>query len=258
MINRSTFAGTCVLCCLFQNTHSQNVFYDPKTVYQFFWKQKNQDMLNGKQQDAQEFWIRLMQLIDCGMNSCTKYSKWFEHKIKICVNCGNCNTESITKENFSAHVIEIRGKQTLQEAVNAYFAEQSVESYKCGNCKTFGQAKKNYFLEESPNCLCLLLSRFENINTKIDQSIVINEQLKLSRYNSNNEANEINYKLASVINHIGKNLIQGHYTAISWNGRNFVYEFDDINVRRINAVSGSDAYMLIYELTTKVFLSCEV
>lgn len=211
-------------------------------------------MLNGCQQDAQEFWIRLMKLFDLETISCTKFSRWFQHKIDIAVTCGSCNFYSIRNEGISAHVIEIRGKTTIQEAVDAYFDEQAV-SYKCDRCDSESNATKTYFLKESPKYLCLVLSRFENINSKMVQNIAINEQLQLSKYNSENEANNVDYKLVTVINHIGENLIKGHYTAISCNGK-ILYEFDDSRVRRINAINDCDAYMLIYELIAKVFQNC--
>lgn len=65
-----------------------------------------------------------MKLLECATNSCTKFSSWFEHKIEISVICDMCNKDVAREEAISSHVIEIRGKNTIQEAVNAYFEEQ--------------------------------------------------------------------------------------------------------------------------------------
>lgn len=244
------FSGTCALCCLFRETNSRTASFDPTNIYKNFRKRNNKDILNGRQQDAQEFWIRLMKLTDSEEISCTKFSKWFEHKIEIAVTCGNCNFYSMSQEDTSAHVIDILEKKTIQEAVDGYFGEQTV-SYKCDRCNITSQATKTYFLKRSPKHLCLFLSRFENISSKIVQGIQINKQLQLSSYSTRSEVTKIDYELVSVINHIGKNLVEGHYTAMSCNS-GIMYEFDDSHVRRTNVINNCDAYMLIYESRVEV------
>lgn len=223
--------------------------YDPKRVFENFRNQNNQNLMDGCQQDAHEFWMRLMELIDCKRNCCMQFNKLFEHQIKTSVQCGNCSNISTTREVVSAHIVNIQHQSTVQGAMNAYFDPQGLESYTCSSCGSINidGAKKTHFVEEPPKCFCLVLNRFQNTHTKIYHNLLLNPTLTLHKCDASNDK-EFNYKLVSIVNHVGENLINGHYTATSCTELTN-YEFDDSFVRRIDAVNGQYAYILIYELT---------
>lgn len=212
----------------------------------------NKDLLNYKQQDAHEFWIRLMDAMDSKENCSIKSDKLFLHDVVTIVKCGHCQKNFQTKRKCSGHIIDIRGRHTISEALDAYFAEEVIETYECEECKmiTKSRTKKRYFLESAPDILCLVLNRFENRVKKIDENLNLNGQLVLSVSSKNNQ---VNFKLVSIINHFGSNINGGHYTSIACGPNNSFFEFDDYRVNKINAIIGRNAYILMYELTTKVF-----
>lgn len=214
-------------------------------------RQGNADMLNGKQQDAQEFWMRIMKSFP--ESNCSKLlNGLFIHDFISILKCENCNKTYTTKYKANSHVVEIRGHQTIQDAVNTYFAEETLE-YRCKNCnRNKCRAKKKYFLKSAPTCLVLVLNRFKKaVGKKVKDDIELTGQLMLSEFST---TDHINYKLVTTINHIGCNPFQGHYRAISCYANNAVYEFDDEHVRSIDKISGCDAYVLIYELLNKVII----
>lgn len=191
------FLGTCVVCNIitaFKDTHTQNqTSYNPSNLYRAM-HEKNKNLLNYKQQDAQEFWIRIMEAIENEKNS-VMYNKLFSHEVITIVNCEFCHSTSETKQIVIGHVIAIHGQLTIQQAVNIYFAENVLESYECSACNIVNEnvAKKSYVLKSIPNVLCLVLSRFENKEQKICNSIIINEQLKLSDFMLSSEPAHIAY-----------------------------------------------------------------
>lgn len=238
---------------VFKDTHTNKneAPYNPLKLYQVM-RQDNKDLLNGKQQDAKEFWMRITEVMDNDKNS----SKFlFAHNLTTIVKCELCQTSSQTEHKVVAHIIEVGGRLTVQEAVDAYFAEEVLETYACEVCKriNIGKAKKKCFVKSAPKVLCLMLNRLAKNDEKIADNIGLNYQLKLSEFLLANKATHITYKLVSTINHIGTNISNGHYTATACCSSHSFYEFDDSRVHSVDAISGSDAYILIYELSTKVF-----
>lgn len=228
--------------------------YDPQNIYESL-RRLNPDLLDGNQQDAHEFWVRIMGVFEKKRNSSTMFDSLFSHDVITIVKCDKCLSDFRTIRETSAHVIEIGGRTTVQDALDAYFVEDVLETYKCSACKRINndEAKKKYFLENVPNMLCLVLNRFEMKEKKNKEDIHLNEQLTLKNFSSSSKVTSANYKLVSIINHIGMNILRGHYTAISCCSNTF-YEFDDDLVKRVDEISGRDAYILFYQLSAKVFL----
>lgn len=233
----------------FKETHTQKIqpqYYSPTNLYHIF-RKENKNLLNGKQQDAHEFWMQLMK----SMESTSIFDKLFVHDVETFVKCGYCYKVSQTKRTFRGHVIDIRGRLTIREAVDAYFAEHIIETYGCEFCNRENKdmATNKHILESVPKILCLMLNRFDTNNEKIKDNIGLSEGLKLS---ASNETNQINYKLVSIINHFGSNLYEGHYTSTACCSNHSYYEFNDSRVHNIIAPIGYNAYILLYELSTEV------
>lgn len=186
-------------------------------------------------------------------NCSTMFTKVFEHIVITNVKCGFCHKDSQTKRICNGHVVDIQGRLTISEALEDYFAEEIVETYNCKYCKTINEneAKKKYVFESAPRILYLMLNRFKNRMEKLKDSIELNAQLELE---VSSEKISVKYKLASIVNHIGNNLFEGHYTAIACCSSNTFYEFDDGHVHKISGPDGCNAYILIYELSTEVFI----
>lgn len=247
-----TFTGRCIGCRIvtsFRDSRSKGneIPYNPSNLYKAF-KKDNRDILNGKQQDAHEFWLLFMNSIN--KSCCKKLFELFEHDIASVVVCRNCKASTEIHHKTSEHVIHIRGQTSVQEALKNYFAKTYIEDKLCGVCKKKSAAKK-YYLKSIPKCLHLILNRFGN-DSKILDDIGLNNQLKIAKYDKDLNQEIHKYKLVSIINHFGTSRYSGHYTAFSRNG--ICYEFDDAQVSDIFTIDGFNAYMLTYQLSTEVTL----
>lgn len=182
------------------------------------------------------------------------FDKWFLHDVITNVKCENCYKNFESVQEVSQHIIDIRGHHSIQKAVDAYFEEDILETYECSACNGINndKAKKKYCLKSVPNILSLVLNRFEKKKKINKDDIELSKQLTLTNFSSSSETVSTNYKLVSVINHIGKSNSSGHYTTIACCSNTF-YEFNDSNLKRTDAINGRNAYILFYELSAKVF-----
>lgn len=229
--------------------------YNPKKIYESL-RLLNADLLNGKQQDAQELWMRIMKVFENRRNSSTMFDRLFTHDVITNVKCENCFKEFLTERETRVHIIEVGGRPTIQVALDDYFAGDVVETYKCSKCDYINKdkSKKKYFLKSAPNMLCLMLNRFKMKTKKNRDDIELNEQLTLTNFSSSSKTTSAKYKLVSTINHIGMNISSGHYTATACCSNKTFYEFDDTRVKNIDSISGRNAYILFYQLSAKVTL----
>lgn len=208
-------------------------------------RRDNKDLLNGKIQDAQEFWMRIIKSIE-ELNCCKELKELFTHNFASIMKCEICDCESQINYDATGHIIQIHNSNTIQDAVNDYFLEETIEDYACPVCLQC-LAKKKYILKSAPKCLVLVLGRFDNGLKKLNNGIVLTGKLNISGESLSDEPAHLNYSLVSTINHHGSKCSNGHYTANSISSKN-IYEFDDITVRSIDAFCGRSAYILIYEL----------
>lgn len=214
--------------------------------------QKNsKKLLNYKQQDAHEFWLNLMQSMGNKAN-CSIFPKLFQHNVITNVICAHCDKSSQTKRIYCGHVLDFQGLRSIREAIDAYFRAEIIESYTCEHCKRINknEATKENVLENAPKVLYLVLNRFKSRLNKILNNIELDPQLYLNR---SIEKSPVKYKLASIINHIGSNISEGHYTAVACCPDKIFYEFNDSHVNKISTPIGCNAYLLMYELSTEVF-----
>lgn len=247
--------GTCIMSAVakcFKKTHAEVTAtpINPSFLYNIM-RRSNGDLLNGKVQDAQEFWMRIIHTIE-NIKCCKDLKGLFLHNIISVIKCEICDCESEIDQETTAHVIEICKRNTIQEAINDYFSEQTVEDYVCPVCLQHS-SKKKYFLKSAPQCLVLVLNRFDNALKKVTDPIKITDKLNLSGNTLTDGNIQLHYALVSSINHHGSKSSNGHYTAISYHG-NTIYEFDDANVASVDSLNSSNAYILMYELR-KVFFN---
>ncbi|KAJ6642807.1 Ubiquitin carboxyl-terminal hydrolase 36 [Pseudolycoriella hygida] len=207
----------CIACRIigsFRDSRSKgnDIPYNPAALYEAL-KKDNVDILNGEQQDAHEFWLRIMNSMNenCGK----ELYKLFQHDVTYVVICQNCKAESEIHHKTSEHVINVRGKTSVQEALNYYFEETYIDDKLCAVCKKTSATKK-YYLKSVPKCMHLVLNRFET-DSKLLDDIELNNQLKVTKYHKGMNQEFHKYKLVSIINHIGTSLHRGHYTAFSRN-----------------------------------------
>lgn len=93
--------------------------------------------------------------------------------------------------------------------------------------------------------MMVVLNRFSK-RFKTNCDIKINDEVVVKTVTENG-IRQWKYQLMSAINHIGQTYKTGHYTTIVRSGKE-IFKFDDAKIRSVQNISGSDAYILFYEL----------
>lgn len=77
------------------------------------------------------------------------------------VTCPNCDNVSITVQSFQDLTVEIRKAsiETVQNAVNDFFEDEVLDSYRCEKCTKDVKAIKRFTIEKTPYVLCVHLNR---------------------------------------------------------------------------------------------------
>lgn len=228
-------------------------------------------LVPGQQEDAHEFLRYLMEAMEKAyLARYPKHSQFDQYSkettpinqilggyLKTAVRCLACGHVSVTFQHFEDLLLDIRKANTLDEALDLYFARERLEDmgYKCESCKKKVSATKQFSLERAPISLCIQLKRFSIVGNKLNKHIPIRQQLNLSKYSSKKGGandHQLTYRLVSMVTHLGASQHCGHYTAIGLTDGGSYYQFDDSYVRPIsvqNALS-TNAYIIFYELET--------
>merc|ERR1719244_849780 len=127
--------------------------------------------------------------------------------------------------------------------------------YKCEKCKQKVPATKQYKIERPPMVLCIQLKRFNLMGGKNGRPVTLARKLSITNHVrwAPAKAIAIEYKLDSMITHVGPSPNCGHYTSIGEAGNGTFYRFDDASVHPTslqNALNTS-AYVIFYEMLPK-------
>lgn len=226
-------------------------------------------LVPGQQEDAHEFIRYLMEAMEKAYLARFPRHAQFEQYskettpinqilggyLKSSVRCLACGHVSVTFQHFEDILLDIRKANTMDEALDLYFSRERLEDmgYKCESCKRKVAATKQFSLERAPISLCIQLKRFSIVGNKLNKHITIRQQLNLSKYASRKDnVQNLNYRLVSMVTHLGVSQHCGHYTAIGVTDAGGYYQFDDSCVRPISLqnVLHTNAYIMFYELET--------
>lgn len=227
-------------------------------------------LVPGDQEDAHEFLRYLVEAMEKTYLLRFKNSKEFDNYtkettplnqilggyLKSSVRCLSCDHVSVTFQHFQDLLLDIRKSSSIEEALDIHFARERLEDmgYKCESCKRKVSATKQFSMERAPITLCIQLKRFSMMGGKINKHVSFSPKLSLSKYSSRklcgNEDRQMNYRLVSVVTHLGSSQHCGHYTAVGLTHTGNYYNFDDSSVRQIPVqnVVQSNAYIIFYEL----------
>lgn len=250
--NISSHTGECVVCVvqtLLKCTKFNQVAYAPWQLYRVLQKSSKRfsKLLNGKQQDAHEFLKLLSEGMTNEKHSGLSFENKFNTEIITEVQCLTCKTVYKGNGTIGEFIVDIRGKKSIEIALQSYFEYTFVE-YKCITCKKEHLARKRTMLLRVPAYLCITLNRFTSTNTKFKGRIQITPNLNLTKYYCESQTSQWKYKLVAMINHHGSNFHRGHYTTLAFTDDG-CYKFDDSDVIHVNGneVEGSEAYILFYQ-----------
>lgn len=272
LIGLAGIQGGCIICAmaktLISSQQSGGQAIKPYLVYTKL-RLVCKHLVFGQQEDAHEFLRYLMEAMEKAyLNRLPKSSPLDQYSkettpinqilggyLKTSVRCLACSHESVTFQHFEDLLLDIRKANTLEEALDLYFARERLEDmgYKCESCKKKVSATKQFSLERAPISLCIQLKRFSIVGNKLNKHIAIRQHLNLSKYSSRKCANEtLQYRLVSMVTHLGASQHCGHYTAIGLTETGSYYQFDDSFVRQISVqnVLNTNAYIIFYELDT--------
>lgn len=217
-------------------------------------------MFDGSQQDAHEFYknfIQAMETVKAKMKSSEHQhidiGNFFMAQINTEIKCLECRVVFNNKSSVGDFIVDVIGMRSVRQAMEKFFEGDLVHDYKCVKCMKTVLASKTYTLLSTPNCLCVVLNRIPSKHEKDSRYIEINQELVLKCFDDD-EQRYFQYKMMSVINHVGPSYDKGHYTtAVRYEGTTYI--FDDSRVVAGCEISTNNAYILFYERTGVIYIS---
>ncbi|XP_068223261.1 ubiquitin carboxyl-terminal hydrolase 36-like [Palaemon carinicauda] len=272
-------ASYCSICAMMRTLRSTldrsaNVI-KPSLIHHKL-KSIGKTLMYGRQEDAHEF-IKLLldhmeksylsfrraSKLDHRSKETTPLNQIFGGYIRQQVICPVCRHVSTTFSHFQDLVLDIRSVNSVDEALNLYFKKETLDSYnayKCERCHKKVPATKRHLIERAPHVLLIQLKRFTFSGGKINKHINIQRTIDISRFVNGQNKNQSSegsgpyqYRLASMVIHLGGSQHGGHYTAVAEASSGTMFEFDDSSVRSISVQSAlmRNPYILFYELIRK-------
>lgn len=189
------------LCKMIKEWHTQKTILDPGEFSRIVW-QKTKKFSIGLQEDAHEFFIEILELLD---SESGQVSSLFTTQEELELKCLKCKQISKLKESNLGLSVEVRRGGGMS-VVMEYFSTEKIEY----NCNCGGTAALiTRTLLRGPEILVLHLKRF-----KIDSSTYkVTKNLSFVRIPENLSIFDESFELKSIVSHSGDEPIMGHYVA---------------------------------------------
>ena len=129
----------------------------------------------------------------------------------------------------------------LKDMMNLGFASERVEGYECAGCKLRADLQRVGRIVQAPRIMMVHMLRFKNDRTKIGNAV----RVPLTGF----EYAGKEYRLHAVINHLGRSIKGGHFTATVFDvaSRTWI-NYNDATTREVpvDDVITPDAYYLVF------------
>ncbi|XP_063606456.1 ubiquitin carboxyl-terminal hydrolase 36-like isoform X2 [Penaeus indicus] len=274
----SSNASYCSVCAMMrtlrQTLDRSNNVIKPSLIHHKL-KSIGKTLMYGRQEDAHEF-IKLLldhmeksylsfrraTKLDHRSKETTPLNQIFGGYLRQQVICPLCRHVSTTFSHFQDLVLDIRSVNSVDEALNLHFRKETLDAdnaYKCERCHKKVPATKRHLIERAPHVLLIQLKRFTYSGGKISKHINIQKTIDISRFVNGVQkqggagSGPYQYRLTSMVIHIGGSQHGGHYTAVAESSSGTMFEFDDSSVRSISVQSAllRNPYILFYEMVRK-------
>ncbi|XP_077234308.1 ubiquitin carboxyl-terminal hydrolase 21-like [Tasmannia lanceolata] len=181
----------------------------------------------------------------------------FGGRLRSQLQCCNCGHSSDTFEPLIDLSLDIKDVDTLSNALKSFTKVEKIgdpqTKFTCESCKVEVSVEKQLTLDQVPEVVTLHLKRFksngsyiEKIDTSVQYPLELDLRPFLSNSNDNNE--ELQYKLYAVVVHIGFSSDSGHYICFIRSSPQTWNRLDDSKVMSVSeeSVLSQEAYILFY------------
>lgn len=264
--------------------------YTAASILSGFWiseKKAFENLVTTKEQDAHEFFQFLAEELHERNGDGKKPETGSEHscnciihqtfygKLQSQTTCQHCGGVTNAVESFLDLSLALdslaqkRGKKTaknaltLQECLDEEYIKFDRCEYRCRNCESTQQARRDHSIKLLPNVLSIQLKRFEfkqgsrdRVAAKIDTPVRFPLTLNMLPYTTRGRASDARdsqelsrsctYDLLSVVVHVGE-IDTGHYVSYCRVGDQW-FAFNDhrVELASKSEVLGAQAYLLFY------------
>ncbi|KAK4240748.1 ubiquitin carboxyl-terminal hydrolase [Achaetomium macrosporum] len=266
--------------------------YTAANILSGFWiseKKAFENLVTTKEQDAHEFFQFLAEELherngdgkrpEIGSEhscNCVIHQTYYG-KLQSTTTCQNCNGVTNQVQSFLdlslplENLSQKRGKKgssrpggilTLQECLDEEYIKSDKCEYRCHNCNSMQQARRQTSIKRLPNVLSIQLKRFEYKQgrneraAKIDTPVQFPLQLNMLPYTNRARSQDVrdNYELArsctydllTVVVHVGE-IDTGHYMSYCRVGDQwFAFNDHKVELAQKSDVLNSKAYLLFY------------
>ncbi|KAI1847705.1 hypothetical protein JX265_009134 [Neoarthrinium moseri] len=283
---------SCAMDNMFQDFYALETTngYTAANILSGFWiseKKAFENLVTTKEQDAHEFFQFLAEELHERNGDGKRPETGSEHscnciihqtfygKLQRQTTCQSCGGVTIAVESFLDLSLGVdslaqkRGKKarntplTLLECLDEEYIKSDKCEYRCRNCDSMQQARRDNSIKLLPNTLSIQLKRFEfkqgsrdKSASKIDTPVQFPLTLNMTPYTSRGRsadaresqelARSCTYDLLSVVVHVGE-IDTGHYTTYCRVGEQW-FAFNDhrVELATKSEVLNSKPYLLFY------------